>query len=161
LAQPSMWPRRLTSHVYPHQDLIHETPPATTRPALPLLLHRAAIPSLHYAANPLLLALLPSCPSLGAPTPISLSCPAAPLCAPPPPYRSPPQLPLFARDHPKIHQCCHSHSNQKSSELLVGVLRQPAELKLMGMVVAAGAAWFPLALPFSILSPTSLLLIFW
>jgi hypothetical protein len=41
------------------------------------------------------------------------------------------------------------------------VLRQPAELKLMGMVVAAGAAWFPLALPFSILSPTSLLLIFW
>jgi hypothetical protein len=32
------------------------------------------------------------------------------------------------------------------------VLRQPAELKPMGMVVAAGAAWFPLTRPFSNLS---------
>jgi hypothetical protein len=89
----------------------------------------------------------------------SLSCPAALSECPHPPYCSPAQVLLSVRGHPKIHQRCHFHSNQKSSELLVGALRQPAELKPMGRVVVAGVAWFPLTLSFSNLQP--LLLIFW
>jgi hypothetical protein len=124
LAQPSMWPSRLTSHVYPHQDLIHERP-NTTRHHPMLAASTAATPPLRRHS----FSTLRRQPSS--------------------PPRSPAQLPLFACRHPKIHQHCHSHSNQKSSELLVGVLRQPGELKPMGMVVVAGGAWFPLALPFS------------
>jgi hypothetical protein len=137
LAQPS----RLTSHVYPHHDLIHKTPPATTHPmvaastvAAPPLCRHSFSPLCHQPSSPL--ALLPNCPSLRAPTPhIALlpSCPS--LCA----------------ATPRSTSAATPYSNQKSSELLVGVMCQPAELKPMGMgmLVAVGAAWFPLALPFS------------